>query len=82
MKRLILRHAAGSWWLVMPEQESGYIAPLQINESAAEIIKYLKEGKSLEEIAFILSEGDSKLVQEIISDSETLRSSVMKHFNL
>ena len=82
MNKLILRQAAGSWWLIMPEQKSGYISPLQINDSAAEIIRYLKEGKSSEEIAVILSEGDSSLISEIVSDVETLRSSVMKHFEL
>ena len=66
----------------MPEQKTGYIAPLQINDSAAEMIRYLKAGKSAEEIAHILSEGDSSLNSEIISDVEALRSFVMKHFKL
>ena len=80
MNRFVLRHAAGSWWLIMPEQKSGYIAPLQINDSAAEMIRYLKEGKSAKEIATILSEGDSSLISVITSDVETLRNSILKHF--
>ncbi len=82
MNQLILRYAAGNWWLIMPEQKSGYIAPLQINDSAAEMVKYLKEGKSAEEIASILSEGDSSLISEITSDVEALHKSVLNHFKL
>ncbi len=80
MKHLIVRKAAGAYWLINPEQKSGYKAPIMINESAAEIIGYLKEGRTKTETAVILSEGDASIVSEIEKDIEELLKKVQDHF--
>lgn len=82
MNKLILRKAAGSFWIIMPEQASGYIQPLQVNEGAAEIFRNLKSGKTVEETALILSEGDSSLVNEIREDITGFVHEVKQHFHL
>ncbi len=80
MDKYIVRYAAGSWWLILPEQKTGYIAPLRINESAAEIIGYLNEGMEPEAVAERLAEGDADLKQEIIQDINELCSRIHSHF--
>lgn len=80
MKELILRYAAGEYWLIKPIQNTGYIPPLMINESAADIIRSLQAGKNVHDTAVLLSEGDNTIIEEIEQDIEELKKQIRRHF--
>ena len=80
MDKYLVRHAAGEYWLILPEQKQEYRTPLKINESAAEIIRLLQSGKSVHETAVLLSEGDNTIVEEIEQDIEALNEQIHRHF--
>ena len=80
MNNLIIRHAAGVYWLIKPVQKSKYVQPLVINESAAEIVEYIQDGKNVYDIAVMLSEGDQSIVSEIEQDILNLINEINRHF--
>lgn len=67
--RFQLRHAAGIYWLLDMEQETGhYKAPLAMNEMGAEIFSLMQEGKSNLQIAEILVGRYSSKPEDVLSD--------------
>ena len=67
--RLILREAAGFFWLVDAAQSGRpYIPPLRMNEAAAGIWRSLSLGKTPEETAAGLAETGEVTAEEALED--------------
>jgi hypothetical protein len=48
----VLRHAAGTYWIVRVKQERGkYVRPVHTNESGAWMFERLSQGMTVEEVA-------------------------------
>ncbi len=70
----IVREAAGDWWLVDIRQTGEpYRKPKRINRTAAEVFRYMEEGRTTEEIAQSLHEQYGVAVEEAAFDVENLK---------
>ncbi len=67
--RLVLREAAGCFWLVDTAQEGRpYIHPIRLNTTGAEIWRGLSECRTAEEIAAGLAEQGGTPADEVLED--------------
>ena len=68
-KRFILRHAAGTNWLIDLKQDSPeYKKPMSFNETGALVLQLLEEGKSSKQIAGIISSRYSSKPGDALED--------------
>ena len=68
-KRFILRHAAGSYWLIDLKQDSPeYKKPMSFNETGALVFQLLEEGKGSKVIAGIVSSRYSSKPEDALED--------------
>ncbi len=66
-----LRKVAGVYWLLdISQSGTDYRKSLPLNETAAVIWKMLTEGKSREEVAEVLCDGDMGIKDEVSADIE------------
>lgn len=67
--RLVLREAAGCYWLVDTGQSGRpYRPPLRLNETGAEIWRGISDGRAPEEIAAEMAEGSGVPADEVLAD--------------
>jgi hypothetical protein len=65
----IIRHAAGSYWIIKTKQsDQDYIPPYKLNESGYFILKQLMSGKSIDDTSVITSIEYHISKQEALSD--------------
>lgn len=77
--RLVLRKAAGCFWLVDTGQSGRpYIPPLRLNEAAAAIWTSLSEGRSPKEIAAELAGTGEVTAEEAFEDVKGVMELVEK----
>ena len=66
---LLLRHAAGSWWLIDTSQPGlPYRRPVKLNDTGARIWQLMASGLSEEETAAVLASEEGLSVEEITAD--------------
>lgn len=68
-KRFVLRHAAGTYWLIDLEQDpAAYKEPMSFIKTGAEVIELLEEGKKTMEIAAIISDRYNSKPEDVLED--------------
>lgn len=66
---LILREAAGIYWLIDTEQEGlPYRRPVRLNESGAQIWRMLESGLTAEQASARLAAGEGLPYEEVLAD--------------
>ncbi|MEE0954924.1 MAG: PqqD family protein [Eubacterium sp.] len=76
-KDFILRHAAGSWWLVdISQQGMPYRKPMEINETGARIWHMYAKGLGPENIAKIIAEEENLPEADILPDVQNFLKQV------
>lgn len=80
--RLVIRGAAGCFWLVDTMQSGRpYRPPLKVNESGAEIFRALSLGKTAEETASELAETYGAAYSEVLEDVKAFTALIDKELD-
>ena len=79
-KRFVLRHAAGTNWLIDLKQDlTEYKEPMSINETGATVLRLLEEGKSAKQIAGIISDRYGSKLDETLEDVLSFELQLMEY---
>ncbi|MBO4782596.1 MAG: PqqD family protein [Lachnospiraceae bacterium] len=79
-KRFVLRHAAGTYWLIDLKQDpTGYKDPMSFNETGATVLGLLEEGKSAKQIAGTIADRYGSKPDEALEDILSFELQLMEY---
>ncbi|MBR4776537.1 MAG: PqqD family protein [Lachnospiraceae bacterium] len=79
-KRFVLRHAAGTYWLIDLKQDPAeYKEPMSFNETGATVLRLLEEGKSAKQIAGTITDRYGSKPDEALEDILSFELQLMEY---